>query len=197
VYAGSIPTPASKKLNVVQVFRGQVRSLVQRKTSFPYVFRKDLQNGINREAQGPRRQIHLLRFDTQARPPPDLSKFDAHANAKALIPRTEANIAERKHFGMARVRTIEDLIGAFEPEAPKIKTAKDRTRAFSGWRKNFGAVLLQDFDAEMLMKARRQLASEKVTRVGTQNAAKAKPRSYSTIRFYLIVKGLNATRRPT
>jgi len=49
--------------------------------------------------------------------PPVYECFDTLKDAKAFVARTEANIAEGKHFGFSRIRTLADLIDAFEKEA--------------------------------------------------------------------------------
>jgi integrase len=117
--------------------------------------------------------------------PPIYESFASLKDAQAFAARTEANIAEGKHFGFARIRTVGDLIDAFEPEARPIKSAADRKRALNWWREHYGNVKLRDFDPSMVVQARRKLSTEPVKRHAASKDEAAKPRSASTVRFYL------------
>ena len=54
--------------------------------------------------------------------PPIYESFKTRKDAEAFAARTEANITEGKHYGFARIRTVDDLIDAFEPEAKPIRS---------------------------------------------------------------------------
>lgn len=121
--------------------------------------------------------------------PPIYETFKSKADAQAFVARTEANIADNKHYGMARVRTITDLLDAYEPEAKEIKTAATRKRVLDWWREHYGNVKLRDFDAAMIVKAKRKLTTEGVKRHALQDDGKKAPRAASTVKHYMIYMG--------
>ena len=121
--------------------------------------------------------------------PPIYETFDSLAEARAFAARTEANIADKKHYGMARVRTVADLLDAYQPEAKPIKTAATRARVLAWWREHYGNVKLRDFDASMLVKAKRKLTTEGVKRHALQDDGKRAPRAAATVKHYLIYMG--------
>jgi integrase len=115
--------------------------------------------------------------------PPLYEKFESLKDARAFLARTTANIADGKHNGFSRIKTVKDLIDAFELEATPIKSAVDRTRALNWWVAHYGNVKLQDFDTAMVVQARRKLSTDLVK---PHLASKIeRPRSGNTVGKYL------------
>lgn len=50
--------------------------------------------------------------------PPIYERFDSIAEARAFAARTEANIADGRHHGFARIRTLADLIDPKDSSYP-------------------------------------------------------------------------------
>lgn len=121
--------------------------------------------------------------------PPIFESFTTRREAEGFASRIESNIHRGEHFGIARVRTVGDLLDKYEPLTHKLRTAADRLRHLDWWRTHYGTVKLDKFGTDILSEAREHLSTELVKRNSEQPDAAAKPRSSQTVRHYLNAIG--------
>jgi hypothetical protein len=97
------------------------------------------------------RKLPSGKFNVQIRRdghPPMSETFETKTDAKVWARGIERDMDHRKHFGMSRIRTVNDSVVRFKQSDATIGTIRDRNRHLDWWCASFGSSKLIDFGAE-------------------------------------------------